>query len=110
MEDGDIILTFSNFTSRVRMQSRQRGKGKLSLCCDLVFSLSHRRNRVGRHHSDGVFSFIDLGNKRACFDDDLGFLRFSGGIIGLVCSEGGNEYGGLGTDGNKVGGRGSELF
>nr|GEY93947.1 hypothetical protein [Tanacetum cinerariifolium] len=37
-------------------------------------------------------------------------MVLSGGIIGLVCSVDGNECSGLGTYGNKVGGRGSEVF
>nr|GEX00901.1 ribonuclease H-like domain-containing protein [Tanacetum cinerariifolium] len=67
--------------------------------------------------SHGFVVFNDISNGRGCFDDDLGcclggrLVNVIGCVIaGTASSDGGNECGGLGTDGNKVGDRGNEAF
>ncbi|GJV30210.1 hypothetical protein Tco_1386658 [Tanacetum coccineum] len=95
--------------------------GKGNMCDNPEFYLGNRRS-IGEQLNHGVVGLVNFCKRfviikgTECMWIDVCVV---GGrlvnvigcvIVGTASSDGGNECGGLGTDGNKVGGRGSEAF
>ncbi|GKB14341.1 hypothetical protein Tco_0848264 [Tanacetum coccineum] len=114
MEDGYIMSKPCCFVTRFGKQIGPQGKR--NVCDNLSFYLGDRRS-VGEQLNHGVVRLVNFCKRfviiegTKCMQIDVCVV---GGrlvnvigcvIVGTASSNGGNECGGLGTDGNKVGGR-----